>query len=129
MREQFIVEGLGGERKLAGSISVRGAKNAVLKILPATVLFDDEVPLENVPDIEDVGRMRELLAAKTELLGAIRLPNDAFKKNAGTEVTTDIVMLRKLRAGEVSRVDSAQRAGTRALRQSRVSVPGWMRAR
>ena len=33
-------------------------------------------------------------------LGAIRLPNDAFKKNAGTEVTTDIVMLRKLRAGE-----------------------------
>ena len=44
--------------------------------------------------------MRELLAAKAELLGAIRLPNDAFKKNAGTEVTTDIVMLRKLRAGE-----------------------------
>ena len=44
--------------------------------------------------------MRELLAAKAEFLGAIRLPNDAFKKNAGTEVTTDIVMLRKLRAGE-----------------------------
>jgi len=44
--------------------------------------------------------LRELLSAKTELLGAIRLPNDAFKKNAGTEVTTDIVMLRKLRAGE-----------------------------
>jgi len=45
--------------------------------------------------------MRELLAAKAEFLGAIRLPNDAFKKNAGTEVTTDIVMLRKLRAGEM----------------------------
>jgi N12 class adenine-specific DNA methylase len=44
--------------------------------------------------------LRELLAARTELLGAIRLPNDAFKKNAGTEVTTDIVMLRKLRAVE-----------------------------
>ena len=28
------------------------------------------------------------------------MPNTAFKKNAGTEVTTDIVMLRKLRAGE-----------------------------
>ena len=41
--------------------------------------------------------------AKTELLGAIRLPNNAFKKNAGTEVTTDIVMLRKLRAGESPR--------------------------
>ena len=44
--------------------------------------------------------LRELLGARTELLGAIRLPNDAFKKNAGTEVTTDIVMLRKLRNGE-----------------------------
>src|SRR5208283_3749390 len=37
------------------------------------------------------------------LLGAIRLPNTAFKKNAGTEVTTDIVMLRKLRPGEPPR--------------------------
>jgi N12 class adenine-specific DNA methylase len=44
--------------------------------------------------------LREMLSSKAELLGAIRLPNDAFKKNAGTEVTTDIVMLRKLRAGE-----------------------------
>jgi len=44
--------------------------------------------------------LRELLGAKTEFLGAIRLPNTAFKKNAGTEVTTDIVMLRKLRVGE-----------------------------
>ena len=37
---------------------------------------------------------------RAEFLGAIRLPNTAFKKNAGTEVTTDIVMLRKLRVGE-----------------------------
>ncbi|MGN6553859.1 MAG: hypothetical protein ACTHLW_09070, partial [Verrucomicrobiota bacterium] len=44
--------------------------------------------------------LREMLSASTELLGAIRLPNDAFKRNAGTEVTTDIVMLRKLRPGE-----------------------------
>ncbi|MGH7940734.1 MAG: N-6 DNA methylase, partial [Limisphaerales bacterium] len=44
--------------------------------------------------------LRELLASKAELVGAIRLPNNAFKKNAGTEVTTDIVMLRRLRAGE-----------------------------
>lgn len=44
--------------------------------------------------------LRELLSEKAELLGAIRLPNNAFKKNAGTEVTTDIVMLQKLRSGE-----------------------------
>ncbi|MDE3098772.1 MAG: DEAD/DEAH box helicase [Verrucomicrobiota bacterium] len=44
--------------------------------------------------------LRELLSDKAELLGAIRLPNNAFKRNAGTEVTADIVMLRKLRTGE-----------------------------
>ncbi|MFO1501082.1 MAG: DEAD/DEAH box helicase family protein [Verrucomicrobiota bacterium] len=47
--------------------------------------------------------LREYLAPTTELLGAIRLPNTAFKQNAGTEVTTDIVMLRKLHPGETSR--------------------------
>ena len=45
--------------------------------------------------------LREHLSTQAELLGAIRLPNDAFKKNAGTEVTTDIVMLRRLEVGEV----------------------------
>jgi len=44
--------------------------------------------------------LREYLAQRTELVGAIRLPNDAFKRNANTEVTTDIVMLRKLNPGE-----------------------------
>ncbi len=39
--------------------------------------------------------LREYVAAQADLLGAIRLPNDAFKKNANTEVTTDIVVLRK----------------------------------
>jgi adenine-specific DNA methylase len=47
--------------------------------------------------------LRDYLAPKTELLGAIRLPNTAFKQNAGTEVTTDIVMLRKLHPGEAPR--------------------------
>ncbi len=47
--------------------------------------------------------LREYLAPTTELLGAIRLPNTAFKQNAGTEVTTDIIMLRKLHPGEISR--------------------------
>jgi N12 class adenine-specific DNA methylase len=43
--------------------------------------------------------LREYLADKVDLLGAIRLPNIAFKRNANTEVTTDIVFLRKLHAG------------------------------
>lgn len=39
--------------------------------------------------------VRRYLAQRAELLGAIRLPNDAFSKNAGTEVTSDIIFLQK----------------------------------
>ncbi len=40
-------------------------------------------------------KFREYLAQRADLLGAIRLPNNAFKANAGTEVTSDIIFLQK----------------------------------
>ena len=39
--------------------------------------------------------VRRYLAQKAELIGAIRLPNDTFTKNAGTKVTSDILFLQK----------------------------------
>ena len=39
--------------------------------------------------------VRKYLAQRADLIGAIRLPNDAFKRNAGTEVTSDILFLQK----------------------------------
>ena len=39
--------------------------------------------------------VRRYLAQRAELLGAIRLPNNAFKSNAGTEVVSDIIFLQK----------------------------------
>ena len=39
--------------------------------------------------------VRRYLAQRAELMGAIRLPNDAFKKNAGAEVVSDIIFLQK----------------------------------
>ena len=44
--------------------------------------------------------LRGYLADKVDFIGAVRLPNTAFKRNANTEVTTDIVFLRRLAAGE-----------------------------
>ena len=44
--------------------------------------------------------LREAVAKSCDFIGAIRLPNTAFKKNANTEVTTDIVFLRKRAPGE-----------------------------
>lgn len=40
-------------------------------------------------------RVRKMLAERADLVAAVRLPNNAFAGNAGTEVTTDIIILRK----------------------------------
>ena len=63
MQQSFFVKGLSGEKPLRGEITVNCAKNAVIKAMAASLLFEDEVALSDVPVIEDVGRMEELLLA------------------------------------------------------------------
>lgn len=52
---------INGGQALSGEISVKGAKNQVIKMMAASVLTDGEWRFENVPQIEDVSRMIELL--------------------------------------------------------------------
>jgi len=40
-------------------------------------------------------KVRDYLSKKADFVGGLRLPNNAFSKNAGTEVTTDILIFRK----------------------------------
>lgn len=49
--------------------------------------------------------VRRYIAERAELLGAIRLPNNAFKANAGTDVVSDILFLQKRDAPMVSEPD------------------------
>lgn len=60
-KEKFIVNGLAGERRLKGKISVNGAKNAALKAMAGSVLFNGEVCLQNIPNTEDILTMKEIL--------------------------------------------------------------------
>ncbi len=99
-REQFVVEGLGGERKLEGSIPVKGAKNAVLKSMAASLLFSDTLSITNVPEIEDVERVSELL----EAMGATVVRQGARCDIDTSQVTTsdlDDKIARTLRASIV----------------------------
>lgn len=48
---------------------------------------------------QDSKRLRELLKGKADLIAAVRLPNTTFKSNAGTEVTSDIIILQKREPG------------------------------
>jgi UDP-N-acetylglucosamine 1-carboxyvinyltransferase len=56
--EAFRIE---GGRPLRGTVHVSGAKNAALKLLAAAVLTGERCRLENVPEIEDVRVMTEVL--------------------------------------------------------------------
>lgn len=56
--EAFLVE---GGYRLEGSLRVDGAKNAVLPILAAAILTEEDVVLEDVPDITDGAHMAEIL--------------------------------------------------------------------
>jgi UDP-N-acetylglucosamine 1-carboxyvinyltransferase len=58
--DQIVVRRVGA---LKGTIDVPGAKNAVLKLMAATILADGTFDLANVPAIVDVRSMGELLAA------------------------------------------------------------------
>ena len=56
--------------------------------------------------------IRKHLGDKADLIGAIRLPNTAFKDNAGTEVVTDVIFLKKRAVGEEGKGESWQNAET-----------------
>jgi len=55
---KFIIQ---GNKKLKGEIEVKGAKNAALPIIAATLLTDEVCYLENIPRINDVFLMLEIL--------------------------------------------------------------------
>ena len=66
--DKFVVN---GGRRLCGEVTVSGAKNAAVAILPAVLLADSPCIIENVPDISDVNAilyaLRELGAEVTQL--------------------------------------------------------------
>ncbi|KKT83158.1 MAG: UDP-N-acetylglucosamine 1-carboxyvinyltransferase [Candidatus Giovannonibacteria bacterium GW2011_GWC2_44_9] len=55
---KFLIK---GGRALEGEIEINGSKNAALPVLASSVLFKEKIEIENLPNIEDVKRMQELL--------------------------------------------------------------------
>ncbi len=67
--DKFVIK---GGRRLSGEITVSGAKNAAVAILPAVILSDEACIVENVPNISDVNislRILKEMGAKVECLG------------------------------------------------------------
>lgn len=93
--EQYIMK---GGNPLVGEVTISGAKNAALGILAAAIMTDEDVTIENLPDVRDINVLLEAIAeigAKVE-----RIDRHTIKINAKYihEVAVDDEYIRKIRA-------------------------------
>lgn len=93
--EQFIMK---GGNPLVGDVTIGGAKNAALGILAAAIMTDEDVIIDNLPDVRDINVMLEAI----QEIGATveRIDRHTAKINASGihEVSVDDDYIRKIRA-------------------------------
>lgn len=61
MKDIFLIKGLGGKKTLKGTLRVNGAKNSALPAFASAILFKDSIKLENVPYIQDIKHIAEII--------------------------------------------------------------------
>ena len=93
--EQYIMK---GGNPLVGEVTIGGAKNAALGILAAAIMTDEDVLIDNLPDVRDINVLLEAI----EEIGARveRIDRHTVRINGGTirEVSVDDEYIRKIRA-------------------------------
>ena len=93
--EQYIMK---GGNPLVGEVTIGGAKNAALGILAASIMTDEDVIIENLPDVRDIN---VLLEAIQEIGATVdRIDRHTVRINAENihEVAVDDEYIRKIRA-------------------------------
>ena len=107
-----------GGNRLAGEITVSGAKNAALPILAASLLTADELIVDNVPQLQDVATTLKLLK---QMSVAVERDGATVRLKAGTLTHTEAPyeLVKTMRASILVLGPLIARAG-----QARVSLPG-----
>ena len=86
-----------GGRKLSGTISISGAKNSAVALIPAAILCDETATISNVPDITDVDDLENILI---HLNAKINRTNGKVEINSSDIINKEITseLSKKLRA-------------------------------
>ncbi len=93
--DKFVIN---GGNKLCGEVTISGAKNAAVAILPATLLTKGVCTIENIPDVKDINYLIDVLSrlgAKVE-----RINRNSVKIDASGDISTvaDFEVLNHMRA-------------------------------
>ena len=92
---KYIIE---GGRPLHGEVSISGAKNAAVAILPATLLVNGKCHIENVPDISDVRLLLEILNDMGAQIRRINRNTLEVDCTRARNTTAPIDLVRRIRA-------------------------------
>ncbi len=84
-----------GNRLLEGTIKISGAKNAAVALVPASLLCDEPVEIDNIPDISDIDDLEEILlhlGAKVEKNGSTIIidPTTVINKEIPDEISSKL---------------------------------------
>lgn len=83
--EQYIIK---GGKPLIGEVTVEGAKNAGLPILAASIMSDEEVVINNLPDVRDI---RIMIAAMQDIGAKVRWLKKGSLLVKGNGISADVV--------------------------------------
>jgi UDP-N-acetylglucosamine 1-carboxyvinyltransferase len=111
-----------GGRALKGTISISGAKNAALPLMATCLLTDQEVRLDNMPDLADITTMSNLLVqhgAEVTTRQTVKQRSIIFNGAGVNDTTAPYDLVRKMRASVLVLGPLVARHG-----QARVSLPG-----
>ena len=117
---EYIV--IRGGKSLSGKIPISGAKNAALPLMAATLLTKQEMVLQNVPALDDIVSMENLLRGLgTEISGKLRIGGSTLKLISDdiTDTEAPYELVRKMRASVLVLGPLLARFGN-----ARVSLPG-----
>lgn len=111
-----------GGNPLKGEIRISGAKNAALPLMCTCLLTDDDVRLDNVPDLADITTMTNLLThlgVEVTTRQSLKDRSVNFSAKGLTETTAPYDLVRKMRASVLVLGPLVARHG-----QAKVSLPG-----
>ncbi|MBT6441085.1 MAG: UDP-N-acetylglucosamine 1-carboxyvinyltransferase [Alphaproteobacteria bacterium] len=123
---------ISGGRRLAGEVTIRGAKNAALPLMVAALLTEEPLILTNMPHLADIDTLAALLeshgvvvapaASEPDSAGAATEPDEralSFTVPEITNTTAEYDLVRKMRASVLVLGPLVAREG-----RARVSLPG-----